>query len=107
MEHVNSPLNLSREATHINEEFTQQCLRPELQRLPYPHPFAQPGEETASVAYRYRRWQISENLTLVARWVIFVSLCLYVYLCCLFHCLLLHPSLLLLLLPSSPNDARS
>eukprot|EP00048_Salpingoeca_helianthica_P015433 m.226756 g.226756 ORF g.226756 m.226756 type:complete len:538 (-) comp17028_c0_seq1:135-1748(-) len=66
-EHPNSAFNLAREATRINEDFSQQCLRPELQRFGEPHPFAQPGEEPASVGYRYRSWAISDSLTLVAR----------------------------------------
>lgn len=32
-----------------------------------PNPFASEGEEVASVAYRYRRWKLDENISLVAR----------------------------------------
>jgi translation initiation factor 3 subunit D len=67
IEHPNSAFNLARESTRINEDFSQQCLRPELHPVGEPHPFAKPGEEPASVAYRYRSWAISDNLTLVAR----------------------------------------
>ncbi len=68
MEHFNSPSNLSREATRLNEDFSQQCLRRgDVHRLAEPNPFAQQGEEPASVAYRYRRWVLSDKITLVAR----------------------------------------
>ena len=66
-DHFNSPINLSREATQINEAFSQQCLRHEPHHLGSKHPFAQPGEEPASVAYRYRKWVLSDTITLVAR----------------------------------------
>ncbi len=70
IEHINSAFNLSREATRISEDFSQQCLRPELQQLSAPNPFAIHGEETASAAYRYRRWALDDNMTLVARYVL-------------------------------------
>lgn len=66
-DHINSPISLSKEATHVNETFSQQCLRHEAHRLPAPHPFVKAGEEPASVAYRYRKWVLGENLVLVAR----------------------------------------
>uniref|UniRef100_A0A8B9UWY8 Eukaryotic translation initiation factor 3 subunit D n=1 Tax=Anas zonorhyncha TaxID=75864 RepID=A0A8B9UWY8_9AVES len=54
----NSPRNLAMEATYINHNFSQQCLRmgKEKYKFPNPNPFVEDDmdkNEVASVAYRY------------------------------------------------------
>ena len=54
---INSPTNLGLEATFINQNFSQQCLKrgPEKKVFPNPNPFVTDEDEgqVASVAYRY------------------------------------------------------
>lgn len=70
---INSPHHLSVEATSINQNFSQQILKKSNRKeFDYPNPFfdedeAEDGSEPAAVAYRYRRWKLSEEYTLVAR----------------------------------------
>jgi len=70
---LNSPRNLSLEATFINHNFSQQVLRndgPGKQyKFPNPNPFLDEEEvdEVAPVGYRYRRWNLGNNVVLVAR----------------------------------------
>jgi translation initiation factor 3 subunit D len=65
---INSPWNLSREATYINQNFSQQVLSNSQQPHQFPerNPFHTEGEP-ALVGYRYRKWKLSDEITLVAR----------------------------------------
>uniref|UniRef100_A0A8C9SJT3 Eukaryotic translation initiation factor 3 subunit D n=1 Tax=Scleropages formosus TaxID=113540 RepID=A0A8C9SJT3_SCLFO len=68
----NSPRNLAMEATYINHNFSQQCLRMggEKHKFPNPNPFVEEDmdkNEVASVAYRYRRWKLGEDIDLIVR----------------------------------------
>ncbi|CAB1342053.1 unnamed protein product, partial [Coregonus sp. 'balchen'] len=68
----NSPRNLAMEATYINHNFSQQCLRMggERHKFPNPNPFVEEDidkSEVASVAYRYRRWKLGEDIDLIVR----------------------------------------
>jgi translation initiation factor 3 subunit D len=73
MELMNSPERLSLEATMINQNFTQQILRSSKFRTNFdlPNPFwdeeDNDGMEPASVAYRYRKFDLGDGMTLVAR----------------------------------------
>jgi translation initiation factor 3 subunit D len=71
---INSPHNLALEATFINHNFSQQVLKPvektdDCFSFEKPNPFVQGNEdnETSSVAYRYRKWDLGNKITLVAR----------------------------------------
>ncbi|GAX73308.1 hypothetical protein CEUSTIGMA_g762.t1 [Chlamydomonas eustigma] len=54
---------LSFEATSINQNFSQQVLVKNGEKLRFesPNPFASDEEELASCAYRYRKWRINED----------------------------------------------
>ncbi|KAL2920267.1 hypothetical protein HK105_200337 [Polyrhizophydium stewartii] len=66
---INNPQALAHEAAHINRSYSQQVLR-ESERVEFgnPNPFAhgEPVQALASVAYRYRRWNLAE-VSLVVR----------------------------------------
>ncbi|KAK2642141.1 hypothetical protein Ddye_023904 [Dipteronia dyeriana] len=66
---INSAYSLSVEAAYINQNFSQQVLVREGNKLTFdePNPFANEGEEVASVAYRYRRWKLDADMYLVSR----------------------------------------
>lgn len=66
---INSAYSLSVEAAYINQNFSQQVLVRDGNKLTFdePNPFANEGEEVASVAYRYRRWKLDDDMYLVAR----------------------------------------
>ncbi|KAI9085002.1 hypothetical protein K1719_032994 [Acacia pycnantha] len=66
---INSAHSLSVEAAYINQNFSQQVLIRDGNKLTFdePNPFANEGEEVASVAYRYRRWKLDDDMYLVAR----------------------------------------
>ncbi|CAM8988138.1 unnamed protein product [Rhodiola kirilowii] len=66
---INSAHSLSVEAAYINQNFSQQVLLRDGNKvsLDEPSPFASEGEEHASVAYRYRRWKLDNDMYLVAR----------------------------------------
>lgn len=70
-EGINSPRNLALEATFINHNFSQQVLKmgEEKLKLEEPNPFLSEDEvgEVASVAYRYRKWDLGGGVVLVAR----------------------------------------
>eukprot|EP00190_Bangiopsis_sp_CCMP1999_P003068 CAMPEP_0198730986 /NCGR_PEP_ID=MMETSP1475-20131203/27434_1 /TAXON_ID= ORGANISM="Unidentified sp., Strain CCMP1999" /NCGR_SAMPLE_ID=MMETSP1475 /ASSEMBLY_ACC=CAM_ASM_001111 /LENGTH=530 /DNA_ID=CAMNT_0044493879 /DNA_START=52 /DNA_END=1644 /DNA_ORIENTATION=+ len=67
-ESINTMQSLALEATLINQNFSQAMLEQgERYRFPEPNPFVEEGEEEASVAYRYRRWNLGDNIKLVAR----------------------------------------
>jgi len=78
---INSTHSLMQEATYINQNFPQQILQRNQKRRDYEkgNPFVGRSskdqesekdgdkEEQPSVAYRYRRWKLSDDVTLVAR----------------------------------------
>ncbi|KAL5839537.1 hypothetical protein ACOSQ4_012145 [Xanthoceras sorbifolium] len=66
---INSAYSLSVEAAYINQNFSQQVLVRDGNKLTFdePNPFANEGEEVASVAYRYRRWKLDDDMHLVSR----------------------------------------
>lgn len=66
---INSAYSLSVEAAYINQNFSQQVLIRDGNKVAFdePNPFANEGEEVASVAYRYRRWKLDDDMYLVAR----------------------------------------
>lgn len=68
-EGINCPSNLASEATYINQNFSQQCLRKnETLKFENPNPFSEDsGEEVASVGYRYRKYELGEGINLVVR----------------------------------------
>ncbi|KAL3519771.1 hypothetical protein ACH5RR_017920 [Cinchona calisaya] len=68
-EDINSAYSLSVEAAYINQNFSQQVLVRDGNKVSYeePNPFANEGEEVASVAYRYRRWKLDNEMYLIAR----------------------------------------
>lgn len=68
-EDINSAYSLGVEAAYINQNFSQQVLVRDGNKVSFeePNPFAAETEEAASVAYRYRRWKLDEDMYLVAR----------------------------------------
>ena len=72
---VNAPERLSLEATMINQNFSQQILRPPApttrKTFDNPNPFFSEedadGMEPASVGFRYRRFNMGEGISLVCR----------------------------------------
>ncbi|XP_073975329.1 eukaryotic translation initiation factor 3 subunit d1 [Rhodnius prolixus] len=68
---LNSPRNLALEATFINHNFSQQVLKTGEARFKFDesNPFITSPEEgeEASVAYRYRKWDLDNGVVLVAR----------------------------------------
>ncbi|KAF8413684.1 hypothetical protein HHK36_001676 [Tetracentron sinense] len=68
-EDINSAYSLSVEAAYINQNFSQQVLVRDGNKVTFeePNPFAADGEDVASVAYRYRRWKLEDDMYLVAR----------------------------------------
>ena len=72
-EGINAPERLGLEATMINQNFSQQILKSSKTRKSFnlPNPFFDveddDGMEPASVAYRYRRFDLGDDIQLVAR----------------------------------------
>jgi translation initiation factor 3 subunit D len=70
---INTYNSLMAEATYINRNFSQQVLRPgrpETIKLDGPNPFdedEQSNTELASVAYRYRKWDLGNDIQVVSR----------------------------------------
>ncbi|MBA0811957.1 hypothetical protein Gohar_025968 [Gossypium harknessii] len=66
---INSAYSLGVEAAYINQNFSQQVLVRDGNKVSFdePNPFANEGDEVASVAYRYRRWKLDNDMHLVAR----------------------------------------
>uniref|UniRef100_A0A8C4QGH9 Eukaryotic translation initiation factor 3 subunit D n=2 Tax=Eptatretus burgeri TaxID=7764 RepID=A0A8C4QGH9_EPTBU len=69
---INSPRNLALEATFINHNFSQQCLKMngEKHKFPNGNPFTEDelqGAEVASIGYRYRKWKLGEDIELIVR----------------------------------------
>lgn len=69
--HINSPHNLALEATYINHNLSQQVLIRNGERVafPEPNPFVEKNMEgeVASVAYRYRKWDLGDKINLIIR----------------------------------------
>jgi len=59
---------LHKEATLINQNFSQQVLLKDSEKV-YPFPLPNPfqTDRVASVAYRYRKWRLPNDIVLVAR----------------------------------------
>merc|ERR1712112_472856 len=71
---LNSPRNLALEATFVNHNFSQQVLKTgandsERFKFSEENPFVDQDEEgeVASVAYRYRRWDLGNDIVMVCR----------------------------------------
>lgn len=66
---VNSFQKLAVEATTINENFIQAVVsKTDMYKYPEGNPFVDEVEgQPANIAYRYRKWAISEEMTIVAR----------------------------------------
>ncbi|KDR08942.1 eukaryotic translation initiation factor 3 subunit D-like [Zootermopsis nevadensis] len=68
---LNSPRNLALEATFINHNFSQQVLKTGEPRYKFEegNPFISEEEagEVASVAYRYRKWDLDNGVVLISR----------------------------------------
>ncbi|XP_046863496.1 eukaryotic translation initiation factor 3 subunit D-like [Xenia sp. Carnegie-2017] len=70
---INSTTNLGLEATFINQNFSQQVLKrsEEKEKFDKPNPFiAEDNEEeekVASVGYRYRKWNLGNDIEIVIR----------------------------------------
>jgi len=79
---LNSPRNLALEATFINHNFSQQVLKADMDKYKFPeeNPFAEAEDsdeeaaegsgnktQVASVGYRYRKWDLGNNIRLIAR----------------------------------------
>jgi len=71
---LNSPRNLALEATFVNHNFSQQVLKSgdmagERHKFDADNPFVDADEEgeVASVAYRYRRWNLGNDINLICR----------------------------------------
>jgi len=65
---INSPGSLALEATMINQNFSQQVLHRDGKSYKFsePNPFQTSGE-VASVAYKYRRWRLSDTISVIIR----------------------------------------
>ena len=67
---INHPDKLSVEATMINQNYTQQILKSDTaEPLDHPNPFLESEErlQPASVAYRYRKFALGNDVNLVVR----------------------------------------
>jgi translation initiation factor 3 subunit D len=71
-EGINTPERLGLEATMVHQNFTQQILKRNARKdMDLPNPFFDEddseGMEPASVAYRYRKFDLGDDITLVCR----------------------------------------
>lgn len=66
---INSFQSLAKEATKINENFTQAVVsKTDVYKYPEGNPFADEVEGTpVNIAYRYRKWSLTDDITIVAR----------------------------------------
>lgn len=65
---MDSPDRLAFEATYLNRVISQQVLKKGTQySFKEPSPFDDGEEEQASVGYRYRKWNLGDAITLIAR----------------------------------------
>ena len=65
---INTPQALAAEATTINRNFAR-CILNDKERvsLPNANPFDDGSDTAPATAYRYRRWDLGDDITLVAR----------------------------------------
>ncbi|KAE8707075.1 Eukaryotic translation initiation factor 3 subunit D [Hibiscus syriacus] len=68
-DNINSAYSLSVEAAYINLKFSQQILVRHGNKVSFDelNPFVNEGDEVASVAYRYIRWKLDNDMQLDAR----------------------------------------
>jgi len=68
-DNMNGVQRLSQEATAINQNFSQQVLQQggEKFKMEEPNPFVNAKEESAPVAYRYRKWKLDDDISVIAR----------------------------------------
>ena len=61
--------------------FSQMILKKRAEKYNFKegNPFAEDGEQVASVGYRYRKWDMGDGITVVARYI-----CLSVCILCLY-----------------------
>ncbi|BFF89887.1 eukaryotic translation initiation factor 3 subunit D-2 [Drosophila madeirensis] len=67
---INSPHSLAMEATLINHNFCQQVLLGGDQKkyqLEEPYPFEESVVDLVSIGYRYKQWDLGNNIILIAR----------------------------------------
>eukprot|EP00040_Diaphanoeca_grandis_P002479 m.21853 g.21853 ORF g.21853 m.21853 type:complete len:579 (-) comp13572_c0_seq1:190-1926(-) len=66
---INAPERLAFEATYVNRMFSQMVLKKREKKYSFKdeNPFAEDDEEVASIGYRYRKWDLGDGITLVAR----------------------------------------
>ncbi|KAJ3410470.1 Eukaryotic translation initiation factor 3 subunit D [Chytridiales sp. JEL 0842] len=67
---INTPAALAEEATYILRNYTQQCLKENEQYVfQNPNPFESEAKEfpLPSVAYRYRKWNLGDDIELYVR----------------------------------------
>ncbi|KAK3726630.1 hypothetical protein QZH41_012283 [Actinostola sp. cb2023] len=66
---INTPTNLSLEATFINQNFSQQVLKKNILNYDNPNPFVteEDSGRVASVAYRYRKWDLGDGNSVIVR----------------------------------------
>uniref|UniRef100_A0A5S6QNB0 Eukaryotic translation initiation factor 3 subunit D n=1 Tax=Trichuris muris TaxID=70415 RepID=A0A5S6QNB0_TRIMR len=70
---INSPANLAMEAMYINQNFSQQVLKMGEEKYQFDHaevPYANnesPIGNIASKGYRYRKWDLGNNIIMVCR----------------------------------------
>jgi len=65
---INSPGPLGKEATFVNQNFSQQILvKGEKQEFDEPNPFQSEGVNVAAIGYKYRKWNLGNNISLTAR----------------------------------------
>lgn len=70
-DNINGVPQLSNESTNANFNYSQQVLVGEGGEKPHEFgkadPFTTAGDDSVSVGYRYRKWKVSDGVTLVAR----------------------------------------
>lgn len=66
---INSAGSLSRESTFVNQSFSQQVLSKEEKplNLGEANPFLSEGQVSASVGYKYRKWNITPEISIFGR----------------------------------------
>lgn len=68
---IDGPEKLAYESTYVNRMFSQQVLLKKKKAPVYAfdntNPFADDDDEVASVGYRYRKWDLGDDIKLVAR----------------------------------------
>lgn len=67
---MNGVAAMRKESTAVNRNFSQQVLQgggAKTMGFKEANPFVKPGEDSAPVAYRYRKWKMDDNTVLTAR----------------------------------------